>query len=95
MEQPFLACCEVIGTTGRLEIPGLFGGGTVKVVAGEHETTHTFKPVNRFQLQIEHFSDCIINKSPLRFPPEDGLANTKALVALKQAADSGKTVTIP
>ena len=94
MEQPFRACCEIIGTEGRIEIPGMFGGAKVKVVKGNTEELHSFDSSNRFRTQIEHFSDCILNGTPLRFPPEDGLANTRVLVALKQAAETGGPVTI-
>ena len=94
MEHPFRACCEIIGAEGRIEIPGMFGGGKIKVVKDQTEKVHTFENVNRFQLQIEHFSDCILNGTPLRFPPEDGLANTRVLVALKEAAKSGRVVPI-
>ncbi|MDF1514848.1 MAG: Gfo/Idh/MocA family oxidoreductase [Anaerolineae bacterium] len=89
MEQPFRACCEIIGSTGRIEIPGMFGGAKVKVQSGSTEETHGFETSNRFCLQIEHFSNCILNDLPLKFPPEDGLANTRVLVALKQAALTG------
>jgi xylose dehydrogenase (NAD/NADP) len=92
MKQPFRACCEIIGSEGRLYIPGLFGGDLVKVFKGQTVKKYTFKHVNRFQVQIEHFSDCILNGSPLRYPPEDGLANTRVLVALQQAAECGRTV---
>jgi xylose dehydrogenase (NAD/NADP) len=94
MEHPFRACCEIIGSEGRLYIPGLFGGGLVEVFKGQSVKKYTFTRVNRFRLQIEHFSDCILNGTPLRFPPEDGLANTRVLVALQQAAESGRTVTM-
>jgi predicted dehydrogenase len=94
MEQPFRACCEITGTEGRIEIPAMFGGGKVKVVKQQGEEIHTFESVNRFLLQVEHFSDCIISAAELRFPPEDGLANTKVLVSLKQAAESGCSVSI-
>jgi predicted dehydrogenase len=94
MEEPFRACCEIIGTQGRMEIPGLFGGSLVKVTIGGEEKTHQFERVNRFRLQIEHFSDCVLHGTPLRMPPEDALANTKVLVALKKAAQTGKVTAV-
>jgi len=89
IEQPFRGCCEVIGTKGRIEVPTLFGGDRVQVSIGGNERVVSFDPYDRFQLQIEHFSECILTGDPLLLPPEEGLRNVAVLAALKQAAEHG------
>jgi xylose dehydrogenase (NAD/NADP) len=94
MEEPFRGCCEVIGSEGRIEMPDLFGGSRVRSIAGGEEHVETFEAADRFKLQIEHFSDCILNgKQPL-LTLDDAKGNTVALVALKRAAIEGGTVAV-
>ncbi len=92
MEAPFRACCEIIGERGRIEVPGLFDGKVVKVVLADGVITREFGEVDRFQLQLEHFADCILTGAPLWFTVEDARGNTVALVALKEAARTGAAV---
>jgi predicted dehydrogenase len=92
MEEPFRTCCEIIGTTGRIEIPGLFDGRRVKAILPDGELIREFAEIDRFTAQIEHFSDCILTGQPPLLPIEDALANTAVLVALRQAARGGKAV---
>lgn len=94
MEEPFRACCEVIGTMGWIEVPYLFGGQVVRVVIGGEERVEEFENVNRFRVQMAHFSDCILQVKRPKLPPEDGLNNTKVLVALKRAAQAGKPIEV-
>ena len=92
MEQPFRCTLEVIGTEGSLGTPNFFAGTELTIITGGETTEKTFEPVNRFQLQIEHFSDCVLNRKPLNTPPEDGKANVAAMVALKTAARERRTI---
>jgi predicted dehydrogenase len=94
MEEPFRGCCEVIGSEGRIEMPDLFGGSRVHVAIGGEEHVEAFESVDRFRLQIEHFSDCILNDKQPMLTPEDARGNTAALVALKRAAIEGGTVAV-
>jgi predicted dehydrogenase len=49
-------------------------------------------PANHFRLEIEHFSDCVLNdKAPL-LTMDDAKANCRAIVALLDSAKQGKTV---
>jgi predicted dehydrogenase len=94
MRMPFRGCCEIVGTKGRIKVPTLFGGDKVVVTAGGEERVVTFEPANRFALQMEHFSDCILNGTPIKRPPIDGLRNTAALVALKRSAEERRAVAL-
>jgi predicted dehydrogenase len=86
---------EVIGSTGRIEVPDMFSGTLVRITTGQGETRVVeFEDANRFKVQIEHFSDCILNAKPVMFPPEDAKKNTAVLVALNRAARLGRAVEV-
>lgn len=92
MEQPFRFTVEVIGTQGSFFTPNLFNGTDLTITVGGQITAQKFDMVNRFALQMEHFSDCILNNNPLRVPPQDGKNNVAVLNALKQSAQRGCAV---
>ena len=95
MEQAFRCVCEVVGLDGRIEIGNMFNEGQeVRVVKGGEERTEAFTAPNRFRVQLEHFSSCILEGRTPDFAPEDGLLNTKVLVALQQAAVEGRSVAV-
>jgi predicted dehydrogenase len=94
MEQPFRAMLEVVGTEGRIEVPMLFSGTEVRVIAGGETHVESFDAADRFRLQLDHFSTCILEGSEPKLPPVDGLRNTAALVALKRAAEEGRAVEV-
>ena len=86
METPFRSCCEVLGTEGRIYMPDLFNGSRFIVMNGDGEKEETFEFPNRFQAQIEHFTDCVLHKKEPRITPEDSARNMKVLDDLKKAA---------
>jgi predicted dehydrogenase len=94
MEEPFRNCCEVVGTEGRIYLPNLFAGERAEVAAGGEERVETFEPSDRFRLQIEHFSDCILNGRQPMLSLEDSRGNTAALAALGRAAEEGRAIAL-
>lgn len=94
IEQPSRACCEVIGTQGRIWVPGLFGGSQVVVLASGEERVTELESADGFRLQLEHSTKCILEGKTPMLPPEDGLHNTAALVALKRTAAEGGVVAV-
>ena len=73
----------------------MFSGTLVRITEGRSEPrVHEFEDPGRFVVQIQHFSDCILNGRPVLFPPEDAIKNTAALVALKEAARTGRAVAL-
>jgi D-xylose 1-dehydrogenase (NADP+, D-xylono-1,5-lactone-forming) len=92
MEEPFRFTLEVICERGSLGTKDLFSGAQLEFVHDGKTEALTFEPVNRFALQIEHFSDAVLGRKPLRVSPEDGLNNVAVLVALKRSAESGEVV---
>ena len=94
MESPFRFSCEVIGSKGSLITENLFRGDRLQVTTDKGEWIEEFEVLDRFQAQIEHFSDCILQSRQPAFPPEDGRNNVAVLIALKQAAQEGKAVKV-
>ncbi|MDP1766416.1 MAG: Gfo/Idh/MocA family oxidoreductase [Methylotenera sp.] len=54
-----------------------------------------FAPSNHFTLEIEHFSDCVLNNKAPHLTFRDAKANCKAIEAVLQSVTTGKKVDIP
>ncbi len=79
---------EIVGTTGAVTAPLAF-------TAWQHDTTKLliqrgsvfeqkeFAPSDPYQLMVEHFATCVMEKTPLRYPAEDGWANLRVLDMLR------------
>lgn len=90
---------EITGTTGGVKCHAAWQlPGDVPVLSWWTESgqqcEERLPPANHFNLEIEHFSDCILTgKAPL-LPLSDAKANCRAIVAALQAAAQGKRVQI-
>ena len=79
---------EVVGTTGAVTAPLAF-------TAWQNDTTmlliqrgsvferKEFAPADPYQLMVEHFTSCVMEKTPLHYPPEDGWATLRVLDMLR------------
>lgn len=94
MGQPFRFSCEVIGSSGWLHCADLFQASELQVVRGDQVEIRRYEHADRFRLQLEHFSDCILNGREPLLSPQDALDNTAVLAALKQAAQEKRAVQI-
>ena len=90
MEQPRRCDLAAIGSTGRLYIPDMFDdSGPVIITVGNDKRVEATPAPNRFRVQLDEFSECVLTGKAPEFPAEDGLKNTAALVALLSAAREG------
>jgi xylose dehydrogenase (NAD/NADP) len=95
MEMARRTAYEVIGTTGILRIahfwiePDVPAHITLTDNSG-HETVEVVPPANHFVLEIEHLSDAVRGRTPLRYGPADALAQIRALTAMQRAFSSGR-----
>jgi predicted dehydrogenase len=86
---------EIIGTAGTLRIdriwtePDSVPRLTLTNADGV-ETVETLPPANHFVLEIEHFSDAVRGRTPLRYGAADALAQIRALAAMQRAFTSGQ-----
>jgi predicted dehydrogenase len=95
MEQPRRCELIVLGSEGRIEIPNLFDdGGPIIVTKGDDEQVKETPAPDRFTVQLDEFSECVLTGKAPEFPAEDGLRNMAALVALLAAAREGATVDV-
>lgn len=88
---------RVIGSSGDLELdPGFKFETATKMrlrANGRVEET-TFPQVDHFAGQIAYFSDCIASGTPPEPDGEEGLADLRALLAIEEAALTGRPVPI-
>jgi predicted dehydrogenase len=91
MDIPPRCYLEVTGTRGRVQVLHMFEENAgVRLTVDGKEEVRNFSAPNRFRVQIEHFSDCVLNKKPLEFPPSDAIRNVAFIEALKRSADAGR-----
>ena len=90
---------EIIGTLGGIKCHTVWQNPEdVPVIswwtdAGEHHQLE-LESANHFVLEIEHFSDCVLNGKPPALSLVDALDNCRTLVAAIQSVNTGKVVTM-
>ena len=52
----------------------------------------TFPQRDHFALEMEHMSDCVMNNKDPLTPGEEGLKDIKIMMAIYEAAKTGRTV---
>ena len=50
---------------------------------------------NQFALEIDHMADCVIQNKQPHTPGEEGLQDQKLIALIYEAAQTGKTITLP
>jgi predicted dehydrogenase len=94
-DQVFRCELTVVGSEGRLDIPNMFDdSGPLIVRIGDQERVEVTPAPDRFRVQLDEFSECVLTGKAPEFPAEDGLKNTAVLLALYEAADQGRTVDV-
>ncbi|HTQ49808.1 MAG TPA: Gfo/Idh/MocA family oxidoreductase [Candidatus Acidoferrales bacterium] len=53
-----------------------------------------FKGIDQFAAEMDDFAQCILNHQPTRVPGEEGLRDVKIMMAIYEAARTGKTVNL-
>lgn len=88
---------RVIGSEGELELdPGfLFQVAThMRQRKGGKVDDIQFHQVDQFGGQVAYFSDCIVNGTPPEADGEEGLCDMQVLLAIEEAANTGRTVPV-
>ena len=95
VEGPKQRVFKATGTKGIITIPDAFDETSpVVVTRGQNEEVMQMTSTDRFQVQLDAFSESVLHGKPSEFPVEDGLRNMAAVLALYEAADAGKTVEV-
>jgi predicted dehydrogenase len=53
-----------------------------------------FPPMDQFAAEMDDFAQCILNNQPTKVPGEEGLRDLKIMMAIFEAAKTGKTVNL-
>ena len=90
---------SVVGFDGAIELPHNafipWENDAVFLLRGrdqEDGQQHVVTGADEYQMMIEHFTDAVLGKTRLMYPPGDSICNMRVLDALAQAARSGKTI---
>jgi len=100
MQQPFRCFITIYGSAGQIEIPNMFDdSGPIVIKRGDGRTSRDEQVIavpapNRFVVQLDEFTQCVLTGEKPEFPAEDGLANTTVLEALYESANSGASVSL-
>lgn len=88
---PFTA----VGTKGAIRLAHAVNEDQSLIIVrnGEEEVIE-MQSVNRFQNQIDEFSECVLTGKQPEFPVEDAIHNMAAILALYESADEGRIVDV-
>ena len=50
-----------------------------------------FAPADPYQAMVAHFTECVLNRASLLYPPEDGCATLRVLDTLKDIANGNQS----
>lgn len=87
---------EIVGERGRIEIPQAFvpgpGETRIRLIRGGNAEEAIIPGVDQYRLQVENFAEAVLRGTPPALPPEDAIANTRVIEALRRAAADGRRV---
>jgi predicted dehydrogenase len=87
---------EIIGTAGTLSVENMWQEpdieGYVYLRNEKGLTTEPFAPVNHFKLEVEAFSQAILDGQPAPYPLSDSVENARACNALQQSIREGHRI---
>ncbi len=96
VEGPSARFFKAVGTKGEIELGNAFDENEPLVVTiGDSEPrVMELSSTNRFQVQLDEFSECVLNGKEPEFPADDALRNMASVLALYESADTGKAVAV-
>lgn len=89
---------EVVGAQGTIYVPQAYVPGNeaadiVLTVEGQTDTL-TIPGIDQYQLEVEHFSECILAGKQPRYVAEDGTKNMRVIEALYQSGRTKQPVSL-
>jgi predicted dehydrogenase len=95
VEGPRQRVFTAIGTKGQISIPDAFSETSPVIIKRESgEEVREMKGPNRFQVQLDEFSECVLTGKKPVFPVEDAMRNMAAVIALLDSAAKGRAVPV-
>lgn len=88
---------EIIGSKGGIKCHNVWAKADEQpIISWQTDTspwqTETLELANHFQLEIEHFCDCVLNNKPLKLSLQDAKANCQIIVAALESVQQRKTI---
>ena len=85
---------QVAGPEGHLDVQSAFLPGTGDTTIYEHHgregsVAHEIPGVDEYQLMAEHFADCVLSGTPVRYPPAEAASGMRVIEALYRSARDG------
>jgi predicted dehydrogenase len=82
---------QAIGPEGHLRVEPAFLPGTADATIEEQHgragtTLHNVPGADEYQLMVEHFADCVLEGTRVRYPPTEAAANLRVIEALYRSA---------
>lgn len=86
---------EAAGTDGLLRVDAPFRPGTGEVAieaqrGGAAVTRHGVAGADQYRRMVEHFAECVLDGTEVRYPAAEAAANMRAIDALYRSARSGR-----
>lgn len=87
---------EVIGTKGRIVMDPAtnYRGLALRVRLKGEETRPQIAPIDQFAREMDHFALAVKNDTPVTTPGEEGMQDVRLMLALYEAARTGKPVSV-
>jgi predicted dehydrogenase len=88
---------RAVGTTGSIDMEPATGYGGNKLTLharGKPPELIDIADISQFAAEMDHFSDCVLNNKTPKTPGEEGLRDVRLMMAIYEAAASGKTVKV-
>jgi predicted dehydrogenase len=82
---------NVYATNGSYGLDPAYNYSDIKGQRGDRREIK-FPSIDQFAAEMDDFAQCILNNQPTRVPGEEGLRDVKILMAIYEAARTGKTV---
>jgi len=78
---------------GWFKLDPAFNYGGIQGLRSDKQEIH-LPAVDQFAAEMDDFAQCILNNQPTKVPGEEGLRDVKILMAIYEAARTGKTVSL-
>lgn len=85
---------RVVGTKGYVELEPATGytGARLFVKRGGAREERDIRPVDHFAAEMDHFSECVMDNKDALTPGEEGWRDLRIMMAIYEAARTGRTV---
>jgi predicted dehydrogenase len=84
---------KVFAERGWFELSPAYGYGGIQGRRSDNKWT-AFPPMDQFAAEMDDFAQCILENRPTKVPGEEGLRDLKIMMAIYEAAKTGKAISL-